>query len=759
MSKKEENVKVVVRCRPLGEKEVGQGYNVVVDVDENRGVIEIRNPKDNAAAPKPFTFDSVYGMSSKQIDIYNETARPIVDGVIEGFNGTIFAYGQTGTGKTFTMEGVRKDPELRGLIPNAFEHIYTSIARSQDKQFLVRASYLEIYQEEIRDLLSKDQKKKLSLKEKPDVGVYVKDLSSFVVRNSKEINQVMSVGNKNRSVGATNMNEHSSRSHAIFVINVECSEVGLDGDNHIRAGKLNLVDLAGSERQAKTGSVGERLKEATKINLSLSALGNVIHALVDGNSTHIPYRDSKLTRLLQDSLGGNAKTVMIANIGPANYNYDETVTTLRYAYRAKEIKNKPHINEDPKDALLREFQEEIERLKKQLQEKGGGSKGKKRRGRKGSNGEHMEDEEEDEDEDGEVEEISQYSEDRLKEEEEKLEQEKIALKQDKDMIEEEKQRIAEQLKSREALLQAEEEARNSAASKIKAMESKLLVGGVNIFDRTSAQEKELEGKRKELEERKRKERELQQKLNEHQEEAYILEGDYANLQEEIDVKTKKLSKLMTKLKNATAEIDDLAEEFRSEKEELIETQHELVRDLKLKLMIIENFIPPEEVARVEARAAYDEERETWFLPSQGPQGPEITRVKRPQSACGDRRPISEYAKMSASMGDQNPRFKAENIINIELDMPDRTTLDYEGPSIAPRVQAALDAALADEEDLYLEANNGGASARGSRAKSAKGGRPSSSARRRSSSKLVEKDPSEAQYPVSRNLVKESKHFA
>merc|ERR1711988_1006772 len=165
------------------------------------------------------------------------------------------------------------------------------------------------------------------------------------------------------------MNNTSSRSHSIFTIVCECATENDAGKPSIRVGKLNLVDLAGSERQAKTGAVGERLKEATKINLSLSALGNVISALVDGKSIHVPYRDSKLTRLLQDSLGGNARTVMVANIGPANYNYDETITTLRYANRAKNIKNKPRVNEDPKDTLLREFQEEIARLNAMINQK------------------------------------------------------------------------------------------------------------------------------------------------------------------------------------------------------------------------------------------------------------------------------------------------------------------------------------------------------------------------------------------------------
>lgn len=320
-----ECVKVVVRCRPMTEKEIRDGHERILDMNPSRGVVELSQLSKNqisesSSTRKGFTFDAVYDWNSQQNDIYNETARPLVDCVLEGFNCTIFAYGQTGTGKTFTMEGLRNDPEKRGIIPNSFLHIFNHIARSTNQQYLVRASYLEIYQEEIRDLLSKDQTKRLELKERADTGVYVKDLLSFVCKSVREIEHVMTVGNQNRSVGATNMNEHSSRSHAIFIITVEHSQLGIDGKTHIRVGKLNLVDLAGSERQAKTGTAGQRQKEAIKINLSLSALGNVISSLVDSKSTHIPYRDSKLTRLLQDSLGGNSKTVMVANVGPASYN-------------------------------------------------------------------------------------------------------------------------------------------------------------------------------------------------------------------------------------------------------------------------------------------------------------------------------------------------------------------------------------------------------------------------------------------------------
>ncbi|XP_072182334.1 osmotic avoidance abnormal protein 3-like [Diadema setosum] len=360
-----EAVKVIVRCRPLNAREKSLNCSTVVKMDGARGYCEIFKPKSKDP-PKSFTFDGAYFTESTTEQIYGDIAYPLVDGVLEGYNGTIFAYGQTGCGKSFSMQGITDPPTQRGIIPRAFEHIFENIQVAEGLKFLVRASYLEIYNEEIRDLLGKDHKARLELKEHPDKGVYVKDLSMHVVHNTRECEQVMELGWKNRSVGATLMNADSSRSHSIFTIHIEMCELDEAGEDHIRAGKLNLVDLAGSERQAKTGATGDRLKEATKINLSLSALGNVISALVDGKSKHIPYRDSKLTRLLQDSLGGNTKTLMVACLSPADNNYDETLSTLRYANRAKNIKNKPKINEDPKDALLRQYQEEIKMLKQML---------------------------------------------------------------------------------------------------------------------------------------------------------------------------------------------------------------------------------------------------------------------------------------------------------------------------------------------------------------------------------------------------------
>ncbi|XP_054577321.1 kinesin-like protein KIF17 isoform X2 [Eptesicus fuscus] len=358
-----ESVKVVVRCRPMNQRERELNCQPVVTVDSARGQCFIQNPSATDEPPKQFTFDGAYFMDHFTEQIYNEIAYPLVEGVTEGYNGTIFAYGQTGSGKSFTMQGLPNPPTQRGIIPRAFEHVFESVQCAENTKFLVRASYLEIYNEDVRDLLGADTKQKLELKEHPEKGVYVRGLSMHTVHSVAQCERIMERGWKNRSVGYTLMNKDSSRSHSIFTISIEIYAVDERGKDHLRAGKLNLVDLAGSERQSKTGATGERLKEATKINLSLSALGNVISALVDGRCKHIPYRDSKLTRLLQDSLGGNTKTLMVACLSPADNNYDETLSTLRYANRAKNIKNKPHINEDPKDALLREYQEEIKRLK------------------------------------------------------------------------------------------------------------------------------------------------------------------------------------------------------------------------------------------------------------------------------------------------------------------------------------------------------------------------------------------------------------
>ena len=658
-------VQVVVRCRPMDEKEGTRGYMRVVDVFPSRGVVEIRHPRDDPSSDnvKVFTFDAVYDWNSSQQDLYEETVRPLVSSVLDGFNGTIFAYGQTGTGKTYTMEGLKNDHDRRGVIPRSFEHIFNHIGRSENMQYLVRASYLEIYQEEIRDLLQPDQSLRFELKEKPDTGVFVKDLSTSVCKNAAEIQQLMNTGNLNRTIGATNMNEHSSRSHAIFLITIEMGSIGDSGG--IRVGRLNLVDLAGSERQSKTGASGERLKEASKINLSLSALGNVISALVDGKTTHVPYRDSKLTRLLQDSLGGNSKTIMVANIGPASYNYDETLTTLRYANRAKNIKNKPRINEDPKDALLRQYQEEIGRLKEKLAQKGPVQRRKKKPKRKRG----------DETADSESEAEDSRGED--------------------NKIETDKKLIAEQLK-------AEKQETETLIMRIKDLESKMLCGGKNIIDHTNEQQRALEQKSAEIVERKKREVEMQQKLEDEELTMLGVKETYTNLQQEVDVKSRKLRKCFTKLQVLKQELEDVTNDFNRDRRDLEQTQHELMKELKLKYLIIENFIPEEEKNKILSRIHLDEEEDCWTV--KDPEPSSLDLIRRPTSIPGARRPVSEYARIALAMG-RGCRYAGENILNLDLDMPARTTLDYQGPTIAPTIQAVLEEALRDEGDIDVDASS------------------------------------------------------
>jgi len=359
-----EPVRVVARCRPLLSREIQEQREPIVKVNQEQGEISIANPTVSSNEdPKNLSFDHVFGPDTSQSIIYNEIAFPLVDSVLQGYNGTIFAYGQTGAGKTYTMQGNINSgsEETKGIIPRAIKQIFSFIESTPEKQFVVRVSFLEIYNEQVQDLLNKDQKSPLQIREKRDFGIYVEGLLSLPVESVAEGYQKLVIGNQNRTIQQTRMSAMSSRSHAIFSVVVESSEAGPDRKAHVKVGKLNLVDLAGSERLSKTGATGLILREAACINKSLTVLRNIICALTDPRARHVPYRDSKLTRLLQDSLGGNTKTVMIANIGPADWNYEETLSTLRLAYRAKSIMNKPTINEDLKDN-----QEEVEKSKGQL---------------------------------------------------------------------------------------------------------------------------------------------------------------------------------------------------------------------------------------------------------------------------------------------------------------------------------------------------------------------------------------------------------
>lgn len=289
-------------------------------------------------------------MSCKQQDIFDYSIRPTVDDILNGYNGTVFAYGQTGAGKSYTMMGNMDDPEQRGVIPRIVEQIFASIMSSPSTiEYTVRVSYMEIYMEKIRDLLA-PQNDNLPIHEEKNRGIYVKGLLEIYVSSVQEVYEVMRRGGNARVVSATNMNAESSRSHSIFVVTITQKNVETGS---AKSGQLFLVDLAGSEKVGKTGASGQTLEEAKKINKSLSALGMVINALTDGKSHFVPYRDSKLTRILQESLGGNSRTTLIINCSPSSYNDSETLGTLRFGTRAKSIKNKAKVNAELSPAELK----------------------------------------------------------------------------------------------------------------------------------------------------------------------------------------------------------------------------------------------------------------------------------------------------------------------------------------------------------------------------------------------------------------------
>lgn len=443
--------------------------------------------------------------------------------------------------------------------------------------------------------------------------MYVKSLTTQVVKDTAEIDYVMQMGKKNRSVGATLMNQTSSRSHSIFTIVVETlSENSDDGKEHVCVGKLNLVDLAGSERQSKTGATGDRLQEANKINLSLSALGNVISSLVDGKSKHIPYRDSKLTRLLQDSLGGNTKTIMIANCGPADYNYEETLTTLRYASRAKNIKNKPKINEDPKDAMIREFQDEIEALKAKLLAMQTSIavtlppeiKEVEKivetividRGRSQEEAHAL------------VEKTRKEKEEVLR----KAHNEMSLIAKDKAIAEKDKREIELRLHLEEEAAREMEKEQNALVAKLASLQEKLLVGG-EMITKAAQQEDQLRQKQLELEARKQQELRLARELAEQEEANLMREEKYQSLQEEADAKARKLRKVYAKVKEAVSEMKLLEKAQHCEREDLIGIVRQLTAQLKLKTLIVDAFIPPAQVTTLENRATYVYEEDEYKL--------------------------------------------------------------------------------------------------------------------------------------------------
>ncbi|XP_035511801.1 kinesin-like protein KIF1B isoform X9 [Morone saxatilis] len=378
------SVKVAVRVRPFNSREMSKDSKCIIQMQGNTTTIS--NPKAPKEPAKTFSFDYSYWSHTTPEDpsfasqnlVYNDIGKEMLAHAFEGYNVCIFAYGQTGAGKSYTMMGKQEEGQ-EGIIPMLCEDLFEKINEDNNKDELsysVEVSYMEIYCERVRDLLNPKNKGNLRVREHPLLGPYVEDLSKLAVTSYTDIADLMDAGNKARTVAATNMNETSSRSHAVFTIvftqKKHDSETDLSTE---KVSKISLVDLAGSERADSTGAKGTRLKEGANINKSLTTLGKVISALAEVSkkkkkTDFIPYRDSVLTWLLRENLGGNSRTAMVAALSPADINYDETLSTLRYADRAKNIKCNAVINEDPNNKLVRDLKDEVARLKELLRAQG-----------------------------------------------------------------------------------------------------------------------------------------------------------------------------------------------------------------------------------------------------------------------------------------------------------------------------------------------------------------------------------------------------
>ncbi|XP_043219855.1 kinesin-like protein Klp98A [Amphibalanus amphitrite] len=374
-----DSVRVAVRVRPFNQREIDMNAQLCISMNGRKTTITNPKPGERVDTTKcedvkEFTYDYSYWsldpqqpVFHSQEEIYQNLGSDVVDNAYDGYNACVFAYGQTGSGKTYTMMGTQAE---RGLIPRICYRLFDKMELSSDVRYRTEVSYLEIYNEQVKDLLQKQQSHSLRVREHPQTGPYVEQLSRHLVSSYSDISELIERGNTHRTTASTGMNDTSSRSHAIFTIGFTQAAL-VEGLPSERTSKIHLVDLAGSERAKATGATGCRLREGAHINKSLVTLGSVISALAEAGHRHtpggrtpfVPYRDSTLTWLLKDSLGGNAKTVMIAAISPADVNYGETLSTLRYAHRAKSILNKPTVNEDRNVQLIRELRQEIARLR------------------------------------------------------------------------------------------------------------------------------------------------------------------------------------------------------------------------------------------------------------------------------------------------------------------------------------------------------------------------------------------------------------
>ncbi|CAG9836443.1 unnamed protein product [Diabrotica balteata] len=538
-----ENVRVFIRIRPLKDMETTLANQKIVQSDGNSITL------NKYGAIKTFTFCKVFDENSQQIDLYRHVSVPIVEQVLKGYNGTIFAYGQSGTGKTYTMIGDIGDNSRKGIIPNIFSHIFAQITLANNEySYVVTVTYLEIYNEEIRDLLSEYPEKKLALREKPGVGVYIKDLLGFTVHSLEAVTDILKKGNKNRATSFTQLNDVSSRSHAIFTVLIETKN---NITNKTTFGKLNLVDLAGSERVHKSLATGDRLREAGKINLSLSVLGNVISALVDGKATHIPYRNSKLTRLLQDSLGGNSLTAMIAMVSPRVQDCEESMYTLMYADRVKHIQNHVTINIESK-SVIETFETKIAELRHQLL--------------------------------------------LLEAREEKLEK---------------KERKRNKTSPHSSELEEIELEKCSLQNQINIIQKKILIGGENLIEKAQQQMELLDNSFKEIQHLDHSHSLLKEILFYKEKEKTLVQKEYADLQEEDKVLNEKIEETEKLINKAVQILHTKEQEYQNEICSLLHTNKSLAKELSLVQFIIKESVPKNYLDELKSGIVWDNDNQDW----------------------------------------------------------------------------------------------------------------------------------------------------
>lgn len=603
-----ENVAVMVRCRPLGPVGSGpggraQGEELAVKADEANRCVE--------AADRRFFYDQVFGPDCDNERVYMRSARRLVDSAFRGYNCAIFLYGQTGTGKTHTHSA---------LTLAAFEHLFSLIQdSSKGMRFLIRASYYELYNEEIRDLLvasppasksggrARSARKPLELSESKERGVYVKNLTCFLVNNLSELKKLKQVGDRRRTTSSTKMNEHSSRSHSIFSITIETisteaaatataataeeapprrravrPKTGAEQRQpSVRVGHLNLIDLAGSERQSKSGASGLALKEASRINLSLTCLSLVIRALTDKTAAagHIPYRNSKLTRLLSSSLGGNSKTALIACVSVARSNLDETLNTLRFASRTKQIKNRAVINEDPKDALLRKYRKQLEELRMKLNE---------RQQMAGAGREPL----------------AQLE----------AANDRVGNSEAADLI------------GNATDNQDDEQAR--LKNQLELLKAKIMFGGENLLDKLELHERLLAASQAELEERKRDELKLRERLLSKKQTIEQVVQSRGSLEGQLEYLEAKLDRAIELYRSSKLELRDLASEHEQLREQLLQTIKATSKEIKYVDCINDDFIPHEQLDLINAYAQYDDESDEWQIKYIALSGNNMARTRR-----------------------------------------------------------------------------------------------------------------------------------